>query len=222
MQIRVAIVEDNTAFREAFVQMLARTGDMLLIGAAHDYASGLKLLQSAPADVLLVDIDLPGGSGIGIISQANTLWPHCPCMVLTTFSDMHTVMQAVAAGALGYLLKHASETELLGGIRGMASNGSAINPQIAREILKTIAQASPKNNAVAETKLDGNAVPELSEREIEILRLIQRGYRNKEIAKELSLSTESVKTYIKRFFEKLRVNNRIKAIAAGKRSGILS
>ncbi len=115
--IRVALVEDDAHFRDAFAAAIAEAGDMTLVSVASTRAEGMKALQLPPADVLLVDLGLPDGSGIDVIRAAQILWPACHAMVSTTFGDEAHVIQSIEAGAAGYLLKDSVPRKMVEEIR---------------------------------------------------------------------------------------------------------
>ncbi|WP_414087174.1 response regulator, partial [Herbaspirillum lusitanum] len=133
--IHVAIVEDDPSFRDALSKALEATPDMRLANIAGTRAEGLAMLQGPPADVLLVDLGLPDGSGIDVIHAAILRWPGCNIMVSTNFGDETHVMRSIEAGAAGYLLKDSSPAKIVDEIRSLASGGSPISPIIARQVL---------------------------------------------------------------------------------------
>lgn len=140
-RIHVAIVEDDSCFSTALIQIVHLAPDMRLAGMAGNCAEGLAMLEGPPADVLLVDLGLPDGSGIDVIRAASRLWPSCNIMVSTNFGDETHVMRSIEAGAAGYLLKDSSPAKILDEIRSLASGGSPISPIIARQILARFRQA---------------------------------------------------------------------------------
>ena len=135
MPIKIAIVEDDPRFRAAFANVIEGQNDMVISGLADDLPAGLALLDRPAADVLLVDLGLPGGSGIELIRQAAVRWPECDVMVVSIFGDEAHVMGAIAAGATGYLLKDTRAAELAEQIRTLRDGGSPISPLIARQVL---------------------------------------------------------------------------------------
>ncbi len=133
--IHVALVEDDVHFQNAIVTAIAASPDIRLMSLASTRAQGLQSLQSAPADVLLVDLGLPDGSGIDVIRAAHAQWPTCAVMVCTAFGDEAHVLQSIEAGASGYLLKDSEPENMLREIRSLHGGGSSISPLIARQIL---------------------------------------------------------------------------------------
>src|SRR5258706_15856193 len=130
--IRVAIIEDDMLFQNAFLEAIRNTSDMVLWSVASTKAQGLQALERAAADVLLVDIGLPDGSGIDVIRAAHRKWPGCNIMVSTAFGDEMHVMQSIEAGASGYLLKDSAPEKIVLEIRNLYGGGSPISPLIAR------------------------------------------------------------------------------------------
>ena len=133
--ISVVLVEDDVHFQNALMAVIAGAPDMRLAALAGSRAQGLQALRNTPADVLLVDLGLPDGSGIDVIRAAHSQWPDCAVMVSTTFGDEAHVLQSIEAGASGYLLKDSTPEEMLGEIRILHQGGSPISPLIARQIL---------------------------------------------------------------------------------------
>jgi DNA-binding NarL/FixJ family response regulator len=170
--------------------------------------------------VLLVDLGLPGRSGLEVIKQARLHWPQCDVMVISVFGDKANILAAIAAGALGYLLKDMPAQQLADEIRTMHQGGSAISPAIARELLShlssaqasgpvlgTLQPASPPQPYTA-------ALPQseaLTEREHQILVMANKGYSYEEVARTLGISIHTVRTHVKRRYAKLQVNSKTQA-----------
>src|SRR5574337_1923222 len=131
----VLIVEDDPRFREAFTAAVRGAGDLRLAGVAYSLPEGLRLLDVLEPDVLLVDLGLPGGSGIELIRRAGERLPQCESMVVTIFDDDESVLRCIQAGATGYLLKDAREIDIVQQIRVLCSGGSPVSPAIARRLL---------------------------------------------------------------------------------------
>lgn len=222
MQIKLAIVEDDSVFRSAVVATVAQQTDMHMGGVAVDLASGLALLAQPPADVLLVDLGLPGGSGPQVIQQARIRWPQCDVMVISVFGDKANILAAIAAGALGYLLKDMPTTQLADEIRTMHQGGSAISPAIARELLTHLGGAKALAALPAPQPPDDSppAPPEgLTAREHEILILANKGFNYEEVAHQLGISIHTVRTHVKRSYTKLQVNSKTQALYELQRQG---
>ncbi|MGA3953851.1 response regulator [Ralstonia nicotianae] len=218
--IRVAIVEDDSGFLDALTQALACAPDMHLTGVAGSRAEGLLLLDGAPADVLLVDLGLPDGSGIDVIEAAARKWSACSIMVSTNFGDEIHVMRSIEVGAAGYLLKDSSAARILDEIRSLASGGSPISPLIARQILARFRQGC--SLSAADEAPASASSPLLSAREKEVLDLITKGFTAQEIAKLMALSHFTVRTFVRRIYSKLKVTSKAEAIYEARTLGLLS
>ena len=225
--IHVALVEDDVHFQNAIVTAIAASPDIRLMSLASTRAQGLQSLESAPADVLLVDLGLPDGSGIDVIRAAHTLWPTCAVMVCTAFGDEAHVLQSIEAGASGYLLKDSEPENMLHEIRSLHGGGSPISPLIARQILMRF-RAAPSAVAALPTAPAAPSAPAggepavLSAREKEVLELITKGFTADEIARLMQVSQHTVQTYVRRIYSKLNVNSRAEAIYEARHQGILA
>ncbi|SFU52135.1 two component transcriptional regulator, LuxR family [Polaromonas sp. YR568] len=231
--IHVALVEDDVHFQNAIVTAITASSDIRLMSLASTRAQGLQSLESAPADVLLVDLGLPDGSGIDVIRAAHTQWPTCAVMVCTAFGDEAHVLQSIEAGASGYLLKDSEPENMLHEIRSLHGGGSPISPLIARQILMrfraapaaaaaaTPASLSTSSAAPAATPATGEHAV-LSAREKEVLELITKGFTADEIARLMQVSQHTVQTYVRRIYSKLNVNSRAEAIYEARHQGILA
>lgn len=217
LPIHVAIVEDDPSFSHALGRVLEAAPDMHLAGSAATQAQGLALLQGPPADVLLVDLGLPDGSGIAVIEAAVQLWPSCNIMVSTTFGDETHVMRSIEAGAAGYLLKDSSPTKVLDEIRSLASGGSPISPIIARQVLARFRQAPVQTDRHPVAEVESP----LSAREKEVLDYITKGFTMHEIAKLMELSHFTVRTFVRRIYSKLKVKSKAEAIYEARSLGLL-
>ena len=210
--IGVVLVEDDPLFRESVRGALERVDDVVLQAEAVTLAQGLALLDGPAAEVLLVDLGLPDGSGIEMIRAARQAWPDCAVMVATLFGDEERVFASLEAGASGYLLKDALASGMVAEIRSLHAGGSPISPLIARRLLRHFQPpAAPR------------PVPdiELSAREQQVLERITRGYSVAEIAESLQVSPWTVQTYVRRVYEKLDVHSKAAAVNAAHRLGLL-
>ena len=180
----------------------------------------LRKLAGAPADVLLVDLGLPDGSGIDVIEAAARKWSACSIMVSTNFGDEIHVMRSIEVGAAGYLLKDSSAARILDEIRSLASGGSPISPLIARQILARFRQGG--SLSAADEAPASASSPLLSAREKEVLDLITKGFTAQEIAKLMALSHFTVRTFVRRIYSKLKVTSKAEAIYEARTLGLLS
>jgi len=203
MPIRVSIYEDNRALREALELLISKEPDLLLTGAYADCTQVEKDLCLQEADVILMDIDMPGRSGIEGAALVKRHFPAVEVLMLTVFDDDNKVFDAVCAGANGYLLKKTPPDKILEAIRDLYAGGAPMTPLIARKVL----QLFPRTPAL-NTETD-----KLTPRELGVLESLAKGNSYKMVAAELNISIETVRTHIKRIYEKLHVHSVAEAIA---------
>lgn len=203
MPIRVAIYEDNRALREALEIFISQEPDLLLTGAYADCTQVEEDLRVQEADVVLMDIDMPGRSGIEGAALVKRYFPTTEVLMLTVFDDDNKVFDAVCAGANGYLLKKTPPDKILEAIRDLYAGGAPMTPLIARKVL----QLFPRTPAL-NTETD-----KLTPRELSVLENLAKGNSYKMVAAELGISIETVRTHIKRIYEKLHVHSVAEAIA---------
>jgi DNA-binding NarL/FixJ family response regulator len=177
-------------------------------------------LNAPPVDVLIVDLGLPDGSGIDIIAAAHEKWPSCNIMVSTTFGDELHVMQSLTAGATGYLLKDSNPHNMLDEIRSIHAGGSPISPLIARKILLRFRDAPQPAQPPA--TIEAAQQTSLSQREMEVLEYITKGFTSVEIAALMSVSHHTVSTFVRRIYAKLEVNSKAEAIFEANSRGLLA
>ena len=218
--IHVALVEDDVHFQGAILTAINAAPDMTVVSVSSTRAEGLLALETAAADVLLVDLGLPDGSGIDVIQAAHRQWPLCAVMVCTTFGDEAHVLQSIEAGASGYLLKDSAPDNMLAEIRSLHGGGSPISPLIARQILTRFRQASVPAPA-ARPAPTGDVQVQLSSREKEVLELITKGFTAEEIARLMQVSVHTVQTYVRRIYIKLKVSSKAEAIYEARNQGLL-
>ena len=214
----VLIVEDQARFRDAFQLALASVPDIELLGIAPDLPQGRKLFDQTRPDVLLVDLDLPGGSGIELIRHAAQTRPQCDVMVISVFGDEQHVLSSIEAGATGYLLKDSLALDLAGQLRTLRSGGSPISPVIARRLLLRLA---PGGASSTPAPLEDESAVALSEQESRVLHLAAKGFTFDEIAQFMQVSPHTVMTYVKRIYRKLQVRSKVEAIYEARRLGWL-
>lgn len=230
--IRVGLVEDDAKTRAILVRAISAQADMRLVLQAVSREQALALLPHEAVDVLLVDLGLPDGSGLDVITAARRQWPQCSVLVSTIFGDEMHVMPSIEAGAMGYLLKDSSEPGLVDEIRSVHAGGSPISPMVARKILartahRLEARPSPAStpSPAAAAPLDPVAQPKaavtLSPREHEVLLRVSKGFTAEETAAALGVSHSTVLTFVRRIYAKLEVRSRAEAIIEAQRHGIL-
>jgi len=200
----VALVEDDEAIRASWKQIVNRFPGFSCIG---DFGSGEAALEGIPElrpDYILMDINLPGISGIECTRELKTQLPTVEILMLTMFGDRDNIFDALRAGAGGYLLKRATPAELQAALVQATKGGAPMSPQIARQVV-TFFQTPATSATSAE-------VEKLSDREAEILRLLSEGCQYKEIGDQLDIRMDTVRTYIRRIYQKLHVHSRTEAV----------
>lgn len=205
--IQVAFVGGDLRLQGALQSCIDQTDDMRLVHMAGTLAQARLLLSKRPAaDVLLVDLDLPDGSGIEVIAAAARTWPTCAVVVCAEFGDEAHVLQAIEAGAAGYLLKDSAPRLIVGEIRSMHAGSSPINPLIARKLLTRVQLPSvtlaPPSGA---TRVAAGSLT-LTEGERDLLRYFTKGFTAQEIAASLRVSHHTVLVYVRRIYAKLRLS----------------
>ncbi|MFK0375954.1 response regulator [Pandoraea sp. NPDC090278] len=222
--IHVAIVEDDPGLLDMLSRAIRAAPDMHLSGTAASLAEAMTLLEGPPADVFLVDLGLPDGSGIDVIHATTRRWVNCNIMVSTTFTDVTHVMHSIEAGATGYLLKDSSPERIVDEIRSLASGGSPISPIIARQILARLRPGGASESVSIDTPRnevpDAGDSPLLSVREKEVLDLITKGFTTPEIANLMQLSPFTVRTFVRRIYGKLKVKSKAEAIYEARMLGL--
>jgi DNA-binding NarL/FixJ family response regulator len=220
--IAVAVVEDDLSFLASLMAAVAASDDLRLHGTAASCAQADALLAGAPAHVLVVDLGLPDGSGLSVIHAAQTRWPGCQIMVSTVFGDEAHVISSLEAGATGYLLKDSAPQRLVEDIRVVHGGGSPISPLIARRLLtyfrrdKTARPASLPGTAGSAAE-----AAQLSPRELQVLELITKGFSYEEIAGLMSVTRNTVLSFVRRIYAKLDVRSQIEAVTEARNRGFL-
>ena len=201
-EITVAIVEDDQGIRETLVRLLAEARGFRCLGAFSTGEEALQRLPKMAPEVVLVDINLPKMSGIDLVAALKASDTAMHFLVLTVYEDSAKIFQALAAGASGYLLKRVPPAKLLEAIKEVRGGGSPMSSSIARQVVQSF-------HRMGEAKKESE---NLSPREQEILQLLTDGFLYKEIAEKLNIGRETVRTYIRRIYEKLHVRTRTEAV----------
>jgi DNA-binding NarL/FixJ family response regulator len=211
-RVRVVVIDDHELFRSGLVQVL-RENSIDVVGEAPLAAPGIELVRELLPDVVLMDLNMPAMSGIEAAQRLSATAPLTRVLVLTVVADERNVIDALLAGACGYLVKDAPIAQIVQGIRAAARGESLISPRVAGQLVKRIRQpATIEPSAIA---------AELTPREFEILGLIARGMDNGEIARMLFLSQHTVKNHVSSILVKLQVENRIQAAVRAVRGGLV-
>jgi len=214
--IRLLIVDDQRLMREGLRTLLELEPDLLVAGEAGDGQEALQQYASLQPDVVLMDIRMPVMDGVEATRRLRLDYPHARVIILTTFDDDTYVFDGLRAGALGYLLKDVSGDELAEAIRQVAKGGALIEPSVARKVLAEFARLP---QPVGQPRSD--QAHSLSERELEILRLLAQGASNRQIASQLFLAEGTVKNYISNILDKLGVEDRTQAALRSRDLGII-
>ncbi|MBK9150849.1 MAG: response regulator transcription factor [Saprospiraceae bacterium] len=200
--IKVAIYEDNEGLREILCSVIRDTEGLELAGEFSHCLDILKNTAAFEPDVILMDIDLPGKSGIEGVQEVKSAYPKVEVIMITVFEDDDRIFKALQAGATGYLLKKTSLHSMIQAIQEVHAGGAPMSPSIARKVLQM--PFALKNDNASEYNL--------SQREIEIMKLLSKGLSYKMVAEELFISIDTVRSYIKRIYEKLHVHSITEAI----------
>lgn len=222
MSIKVLIVEDEPQFLRRFSEAVRAEPSFSLCGAVGTVASARGVIDACAPDVVLTDLGLPDGHGVEVIRHALQRFPMCDVMVVTMFGDDGNIIDSIAAGATGYLLKDALLEQIAACILQVRAGGSPISPAIARRVLQRFRiDAKPCAESVKPTRADAAQHDPLSARETEILRLVAKGLSFKEVGEVLSISSHTVITHIKRVYSKLEVHSRGEAVYEAGQLGLL-
>ena len=202
LNIGVSIVEDDAAVRRLLEQWISRAKGFRCVSQHASAATALMQLPAEKPEMVLMDINLPDLNGIQCVSRLKPLMPETQFLMLTVYEDADHIFSALAAGAVGYLLKETSREELLAALREVHAGGAPMTSYIARKVVQSFQR--PQSEPVGEN---------LTAREREVLGLLAQGYFYKEIADALNISMPTVSTHIRRIYDKLHVNSRARAVA---------
>jgi len=209
--VRIVIIEDRREIREGLRTLIAYTEGYECVAAYRSMEEALPEIARSRADVALVDLGLPGISGIEGIGRLRELLPKMQCLVLSVYDDDTRVFQAICAGACGYLLKNTPPAELLAAIREAAAGGSPISPRIASKVLAIFREIHPKETSPAA----------LTPHELRLLQLLVEGHNYRTAATEMGVSVHGISFHIRHIYEKLEVHSKSEAVAKALRLGIV-
>ena len=212
--LRVLIVDDHDLFRTGLRNLLEEQG-VVIVGEAATGAEAVSVVREIAPDVVVMDLNMPGMGGVDATRHITAIAPLTRVVMLTISEEDSDVMDAIMAGACGYLLKDSSIQDLMAGIRAASHGESLISPNIAAKVLQRIRATS------TQPEIANTIRAELSDREIEVLKLIANGKDNGVIAAELHISPKTVKNHISNILMKLQIDNRIQAAVYAVRSGIV-
>jgi DNA-binding NarL/FixJ family response regulator len=200
--LRVLVVDDHPMFRAGVTGLLASVDDTEVVGSAGDGDAAVREATLTRPDVILMDLDLPGTSGLEAIRRIAKASPESAVLVLSMLDDDDSVLAAMRAGARGYVLKGAGQEELLAAIRAVAAGGAVFGAAVAGRMLATLDRPSPATSQF----------PELTDREAEVLSLMAEGRDNRSIAAELGVSAKTVANHVSHVLTKLQARDRVEAV----------
>jgi DNA-binding NarL/FixJ family response regulator len=213
--IRVFLVEDQALVREGIQSLLGFDREITVVGSAADGEEAIAAIPSAAPDVVLLDMRLPRLSGLDVLRRLAERNELPPTIILTTFDDEEIVLDGLRSGARGYLLKDVSLSELVDAIRAVAAGGTAIKPIISARVLRDLEGAAAEFPHM-------DPPDRLTEREVEVLKLMTGGYSNREIARALQVTEGTVKNHVSSILSKLGVRDRTRAVLQAVRQGYLT
>ncbi|MDB6023477.1 MAG: DNA-binding response regulator [Pedosphaera sp.] len=205
--ITVSIVDDEAKLRESIATFVDGTSGFKCVGSYGSAEAALKHLPADQPDVVLMDINLGEISGIECVERLKKQFPDMQILMLTVYEDTEKIFRALAAGANGYLLKRSSPTKLLAAIREVHGGGSPMTSSIARKVVASFQKQKPAADAA------GEITGQLSPREQAVIDGLAKGWTYKQLASELDISIDTIRTYIRRIYEKLHVQSRTEAVA---------
>jgi DNA-binding NarL/FixJ family response regulator len=216
--IRVLIVDDHALFRRGLEMVLAEEDDIELVGEASDGAEAVDKAGEALPDVVLMDIRMPKSSGIEACRAMKEVAPSAKIVMLTISDEEEDLFEAIRAGASGYLLKDIPYDEVADVVRAVHGGQSLINPSMAAKLLTEFAALAKRDG---EERVQQVPAPRLTDREMEVLRLVARGMNNRDIAKELFISENTVKNHVRNILEKLQIHSRMEAVMIAVREKLI-
>lgn len=209
-KVRILIADDHPVIREGLSAMLSNVEGFEVVGEAKDGQEVLDLALRLKPDVVLMDLRMPGMDGVQAMRLIHAQCESVRFIILTVYDNDEYIFEGIRAGASAYLLKDVSREELINAIREVHSGQSLLHPRITRKLLERVSSSTEAEQGST-----------LTEREIEILRMMANGASNKQIAVRLSISSHTVKTHVSNIYQKLEVNDRAEAVAKAIRKGIL-
>ncbi|OGO04412.1 MAG: hypothetical protein A2Y73_00030 [Chloroflexi bacterium RBG_13_56_8] len=214
--IRILLVDDQAIVREGLKSMLGLEPDMAIVGEAGDGEQAIQLVRKSAPDIVLMDVRMPGMDGLAALERLKLLAPKTSVIMVTLYEDPDYLLRAVSSGAAGYVLKDTSREDLVRAIRVATEGGAIIAPNMMPQLLRRLREMT-----IATPQLDANT-PEadLSQRELQVLRLITEGHTNSEIAEKLFLSPTTIKTHVQNILRKLDVSDRTQAAVYAVRHGL--
>ena len=214
MRLRILLADDHGVLRAGLRALLNAEPDFQVVGEAADGDEALRQASALRPDIVLMDINMPGTGGIDATRRLKTLAPQARVLILTFHDDKALLREAIRAGAAGYILKRAVESELINAIYAVARGDMYVHPAMTRALISDLPAAPPgKSRVMAES---------LTPREIEVLRLVALGYTNRQIADELSISVRTVESHRASLMERLGLHSRVELVRYAAEHGLLS
>lgn len=214
--VRLLLVDDQRLMRDGLRTLLEMEPEMVVVGEASNGQEALDQYAALRPNVTLMDVRMPVMDGVEATRRLRSRWPDARVIILTTFDDDEYVFEGLRAGALGYLLKDVSMAELTDAIHTVMAGGVLIEPSVARKVVAEFARMAPQSPTAA-----ADLVEALSEREIEILKLLAEGMTNREIAGRLYLAEGTVKNYVTNILGKIGARDRTQAALRARELGLL-
>ena len=216
--IRTMIVDDHALFRRGLEMVLDEEGDIELVGQASDGTEAVEKAAESLPDVVLMDIRMPRSSGIEACRAMKEAAPSAKIVILTISDEEEDLFEAIRAGASGYLLKDIPLDEVADTVRAVHGGQSLINPSMAGKLLTEFAGLAKRDDGERAQELPA---PRLTEREMQVLKLVARGMNNRDIAKELFISENTVKNHVRNILEKLQIHSRMEAVMVAVREKLI-
>jgi DNA-binding NarL/FixJ family response regulator len=216
--IRTMIVDDHALFRRGLEMVLAGEPDLELVGQAGDGAEAVQIAAEVLPDIVLMDIRMPRSSGIEACRAMKEAAPSTKIVILTISDEEEDLFEAIRAGASGYLLKDIPLDEVADTVRAVHGGQSLINPSMAAKLLTEFASMAKRDD---EERAEELPAPRLTDREMQVLKLVARGMNNRDIAKELFISENTVKNHVRNILEKLQIHSRMEAVMVAVREKLI-
>lgn len=210
--MKILLCDDQAVIRDGLEMLLTLEKDMQVVGSASDGAEAVELASQKQPDLILMDLKMPGVNGIEATRQIRAKFPHVKILVLTTYDDDEWLFDAIRAGASGYLLKDTPRQKIIEAIRGTVEGKSFLDPVVAGKLMNQVASNQKQPASILAGKL--------TERELDVLRLLAKGFNNSDIASQLHLSEGTVRNHVSAILEKLNVSDRTQAAVIAIQHGL--